>query len=124
MSPDAGDVVVVLGIAVEDALEMPSVHDEEIVETLRSDSPHETLSVGVRVWRSERCLADLGTFRSKDLVEGGHVLRVTVADETIGLDALVDDVTGHVPGLLGDPGRIGMGGDSGDPDPSSMKNRT
>ena len=113
--------VVVPGVAAEDALEMSCVHDEEMIQALGTDRPHEPFGVGVGVRGPKRCLEDLGTFRSKDLVEAGHVLRVAVADEELGRDALVNDVTCHVPGLLGDPGRMGMGGDAGDPDPSAAE---
>ena len=113
--------VVVPGIAAEDSFEMPRVHDEEMIETLGPDRPHEALGVGVRIRGPKRSLQNLGTFRSEDLVEAGHVLRVAVANEEAGRDALVDNVTGDVPGLLGDPARMGMGGDAGDPDPSAAE---
>ena len=113
--------VVVPGVAAQDALEVPCVHDKEMVEALGSDGSHKPLGVGIRIRRPEWRLEDTGTFRSKDLIEAGDVLGVPVADEILGLDALVDDVTGHVPGLLGDPGRMGMGGDAGDPDPSAAE---
>ena len=82
---------------------MPCIHNEQMIQTLRTDRPHESLGVGIRVRRPERGFQDLRTFRPKDLVETGHVLGVAIADEELGLDFLVDNVTGHIPGLLGDP---------------------
>ena len=40
---------------------MPCIHDEEMVEALRSDRPHEPLGIGVCVRGPERGLEDLGT---------------------------------------------------------------
>src|ERR1019366_965842 len=67
----------------------------------------------------ERRLEDLGTLGPKDLVEVRHVLRVTVADQELDVDLRVGDVTSHVPGLLGDPARMGVGGHAGNPDSSA-----
>jgi hypothetical protein len=119
--------VVVPDVAAKDTLEMPCVHDQEMVEALGSDRPHEPLGVGVRVRGPERSLQDLGTLRSKDLVEAGHVLRVAVADEELGRDpsSTMSPVTFLACWVT--HARMGVGGDAGDPHlrrPSSMKNRT
>ena len=111
--------VVVPGVAAKDALEMPCIDDEEMIEALRSDGPDRPFRVDVRVLRLKRSLDDSGLFRSKDLVEARHVLRVTVSDEELHIDSLVDDVTGHVPRLLGDPVSIGVGGNTGNPESSA-----
>ena len=111
--------VVVPGVAVKDALEMPCIDDEEMIEALGSDGPDESLGVGVGVRRPKRGSKDLGALGPEDLVEAGHVLRVTVSDEELHIDFLVDEVTGHVPRLLGDPVSIGVGGDTGNPESSA-----
>jgi hypothetical protein len=58
-----GVSVVVPGIAAEDSFEMLGVHDEEMIETLGPDRPHEALGVGVRIRGPKRSLQNLGTFR-------------------------------------------------------------
>jgi hypothetical protein len=120
--------VVVLGIASKDAFEVTGVDDEQMIQTLRPDRPHEPFCVGIRVGRPERCLEDLEAFGAKDLVEAGHVLRVAVTDEELWIDPSVGEDGGDVPRLLGDPGRVRVRSDPGDPDsllrPTSMKNKT
>ena len=118
-SPVWAMAVVVPGIAPKDALKMACIDDEKVIEALRSDGPDEPLRVGVRVRRPEWGSQDLGTFGPEDLVEARHVLRVSIVDKELDIDPLVDDVAGYVPRLLGDPVRIGMGGDASDPDPSA-----
>ncbi len=54
--------VVVPGVATKNPFEMPCVDDEEMIQALGSDSPHESLGIGIGVWRPERSLEDLGTF--------------------------------------------------------------
>ena len=71
-------LVVVPGVGAENVLEMSYAHDEEVVQALGSDRSHEPLGIGIRVWCSERSREDLGTLRSKDLVEATHVLRVAI----------------------------------------------
>jgi len=100
---------------------MSSIHDQELIEALRSDGPHELLRICVGVRCPERRLQDPGTLGAKDLVEASHVLRVTVPDEELDLDAGVFDVTGHVPALLRDPEGIRVRCDPRDPDPSSAQ---
>jgi hypothetical protein len=110
--------VVVPGIAPTDALEMPCIDDEEMIEALGSDGSHEPFRVGVGVRCPEGSLEDVGTLRPKDLVEVRYIFRIAVADE-LWIDPSVSEIAGDVPGLLGNPGRIGMGGDAGDPDSSA-----
>ncbi len=49
----------------------------------------------------------MGTFRLEDLVEACHVLRVAIADDELDVDYGINEVTGYVPCLLGDPGPLG-----------------
>jgi hypothetical protein len=48
---------------------MPSVYNEEVVETLGADSPDEALRISIRVRCSKWGQKDLGTPGSADLVE-------------------------------------------------------
>ena len=107
------------GIASKNALEMSCIDDEKVVEALGSDRPDEALRIGVRVRCPEWGSQDLGALGPKDLVKARHVFRVAVADKEPEVDPLVDDVAGHIPRLLCDPGPLGMSGDAGDPDPSA-----
>jgi hypothetical protein len=99
--------VVVPGVAAKDTLEMPCIDDQEMIEALRSDGSDESFRVGIGVRRPKRGSQNLGALGPEDLVEARHVFRVAVADEELGFDFFVDDVTGHVPRLLGDPVSIG-----------------
>ena len=60
---------------------MSFVHDQEVVETLGADRPHEPLGVSINIGRPERRLEDLGTPTGEHLVETPHVLRVAVSEE-------------------------------------------
>ena len=53
--------VVVAGVAARDALEVGFVHDQQVVEALRSDGAHEPFGEGVRIRCSKGGLEDLGT---------------------------------------------------------------
>jgi hypothetical protein len=111
--------VVVLGIDPKDVLEMACIDDEQMIKAFGPDGSDESFGVCIRVRRPEWGLQDLGTLGPKDLVEACHVLRVTVADQEPDVDPLVDQITRHVPGLLGDPGRVWVSGHAGNPDPSA-----
>jgi hypothetical protein len=73
-------VVVVGRVDAEDPYEVAAAEDQQPVETLGADSAHETLGVGVCLWRPDRRLDDLDAFAAEDLVEGGGELAVAVVD--------------------------------------------
>ena len=108
--------VVVTSIAAKDAFEVGFVHDQKVVEALRSNGAHEPFGKGIRIRGPERGPEDLGTLRREHFVETRHILRVTIAHEELCGGVSIGEVTGDVPGLLGDPRRIGMSGHPGDPD--------
>src|SRR3974390_2093141 len=112
--------IVVAGVAAQDALEMGFVHDHQVVQALRSDGAHEALGEGVRVRSPKGRLEDLGALGLEHSVEA-HVLGIPVADKEPGGDLCVGEVTGDVPGLLGDPSCIGVSGDPSDPDPPAAE---
>jgi hypothetical protein len=113
--------VVVAGVAAQDALEVGFVHDQQVVEALRPDGPHEPLNECVRVRGPEGCLEDLGALGLEHVVEARDVLGVPVADQDPGGDVGVGEVTGDIPCLLGDPQGIGVIGHPCYPDPSAAE---
>ncbi len=54
--------VVVAGVAAQHALEVGFVHDQQVVEALRSHRAHEPFGKGVRVRGSKGRPEDLGAF--------------------------------------------------------------
>jgi len=113
--------VVMAGVAAQDALEVGFVHDQQVVEALRPDRPHEPLGACVRVRGPEGCLEDLGALGLEHVVEARDVLGVPVADQEPGGDVGIGEVTGDVPGLLGDPQGIGVIGHPCYPYPSAAE---
>src|ERR1019366_10736182 len=76
---------------------------------------------GVRIRGPKWRLEDLGTFGPEYVVEAPHVLGVPVADQELGGDRCVGEITGDLSGLLGDPSCIGVSGHPGDPDPPAAE---
>jgi hypothetical protein len=98
--------VVVLDVLVEDTLEMVSPCDQQPIETLLAHAADETLGVGVRLWRPDRCADDADPLAAEHIVEGGAELAVAVVDEESRSLEQVGEA--EVAGLLGDPaaGRV------------------
>src|ERR1035438_5437067 len=113
--------VVVAGVAAQDAPEVGFGSDQQVGEALRPDRPHEPLGECVRVRGPDGCLEDLGALGLEHVVEARDVLGVPVADQEPGGDVGVGEVTGDVPGLLGDPQGIGVIGHPCYPDPSAAE---
>ena len=113
--------VVVTGVAAQDAFEVGFVHDQQVVQALRSHGAHEPFGEGVRIRGPIGRLEDLGTFSFEYFVEARHGLGVPVADQEPGGDLCVGEIAGDVPGLLVDPSFIGMCGHPGDPDPPAAE---
>ena len=106
--------VVVLEVLGDDAVQVPVVGDQDPVEALLADRLHHALCVGVRDGRADRREDDADTVGLEHGVEGGRELGVAVADQDP--DALEDVVDGQVPGLLGDPAAVRVGGGAGEVD--------
>ena len=113
--------VVVKGVATKDALEMPFVHNQEVIQALRSHGAHEPLSKGVGVRGPKGRHKDLGALGSEDFVEARHVLGVTIANQEPWGDVGIGEITGDVPRLLSDPCRVWMRCHTGDPDSPAAK---
>jgi hypothetical protein len=113
--------VVVAHIVAQDPLEVMCVHDQQVIEAFRSDCSYEALGVSVGIRGPKRCAQHPSTTPGEDGVEARDVLGVPVAEKELYLDALIVDVSRHVSRLLGDPGRVRMGCDPGDPDSSATE---
>jgi len=100
--------VVVPRIAAQDSFEMACIHDQEMIEALRSDRSHNPLGVGVGIrspkWRAQH----LSASAYEDSVEARHVLGVPIAEKELDCDPLVLEVAGDISRLLGDPARVGV----------------
>jgi hypothetical protein len=61
--------VVVAEIATKNPLQVARVEDQQVVEALRPDGPHEPLGVGIGIRGPKRSLQHLSTGSGKDGVE-------------------------------------------------------
>jgi hypothetical protein len=77
-----GPVAVVVGdIALQDGLEMAAPEDEDAIQALAAQRPHEPFRERVRKRCPDRCADDGGSLGDEDLIEGACVFRVAVPDE-------------------------------------------
>ena len=98
---------VVSDVSLEHSLEVPTTVDEDVVQALRANGPHEPLGECVRPRCADRRSDDVDALRAEHLVERSLELGVPVAKEEPNTrKPLVD---GKVPGLLSDPRRVGVG---------------
>src|SRR6266536_1804473 len=73
------------------------------------DGLHPSLGVSVRLRRPDRRSDDLCAFGAEYLVEATGELGVVVAEQEPGRHLPVVQIHRGVPGLLGNPGRVGLG---------------
>lgn len=109
-------VVVVGRVSAKYSFKVSSSEDEHPVEALDAYRPHPTLGHRVSLGRPYRGLDHRHILAVPDRIEGAAVLRIAVVDENLG----VRKAFFHhgVPGLLGDPGGVGVGGDTSDVNPT------
>ena len=104
-----GPVRVVMIDVVDDKLvELAAVPDDGAVEELASQGGDPAFGERVRHGSAHRCLEDLHTFGSEDLVEGVDELASAVAHECSGVGELVAVLEQQVPGGLGGPDAAGV----------------
>ena len=96
---------------------MPPTQDQRPVGALRPDDLDDPFGVGVGVRGPYRSQDHLGPLRAKDLIEGSDELGVAVVDEKPDSGGAIMKVQREVPGLLSDPGRVGMDGRGANVDP-------
>jgi hypothetical protein len=91
------------------ALEMTRVHDQQQVETLRSDSANEPFGDPIRFRYLNRRAKDSGALGLKHSVKAAREFAIVIAKQKAnGLRALSQGPR-HLPRLLGDPVPVGMG---------------
>jgi len=112
--------VVVAEVLDEQRLEMSSRDDEEVIEALLADGPHEPLGESVRPRRGDRGSKGLNPDGGKHRVESCGELGVAIADEEAEVTPGVLEVGRKVAGHLGHPGTVGVGGDTEQVHPSSV----
>jgi hypothetical protein len=112
--------VVVADVLGENDLEMSSRDNQQVIETVLSDGPHEPFGKGVRPRRGDRSLYGPDANRGEYRVEAAGELGIPVADEESKASPSPFEVGGEVAGHLGKPGTIGMGRDPEQVHPSSI----
>ena len=97
--------VVVLGVRVQDVLQVTPAEDQHLVEALSSNGADPTLRERVCPGCPDGRLHDAEALGTEDLVERPGELGVPVPDEELVLIEASGDR--QIPGLLGNPGRVG-----------------
>ena len=97
-------LVIVPDVVSKDCFEMMTAENERPVEALFPYGPYPPLRDRVRTRRSHRCLDHLYAFGGEHLVEAGGELRVAVSDQEPERPTLLGEISGEVPGNLGDKG--------------------
>ena len=100
--------VVMAEVLGEQRLEMSSRHDEEVIEALLADGPHEPLGESVRPRRGDRGSQGLSPDGGEHGVEDRGELGVAVADEEAEVTPGVLEVRRKVAGNLVTQGPLGL----------------
>src|SRR4051812_6777317 len=103
----------------EDVLEVAAAEDQQPVEAVAAGGAGEALGIGVGLRRPNRGADDADALAADDLVEGGAVLAVAVAEEIARAREEVGD--GEVACLLRDPGSSRVGGAAGEKDAAALE---
>jgi len=108
--------VVVVCEDAEDALKVPSVHDQEPVQALGRDGADEALGGRVRLRRPHRRPDDLDAFAGEDRVEVARERAIAIADQEAKRSSSLLERPGELARLLGDPWSGRVGGAAGEVD--------
>src|SRR6266542_425459 len=114
----APGLVVVPDVGPEGALKMLSPEDESPIQAFSPKRPHPSFAEGVGVRGPDRSEDDPPAFGPEHLIEGAGELGVPVVDQEPRGPSLILQSHGEVPGLLGDPSRVGVGRRSSQANPS------
>src|SRR2546422_11086075 len=90
----------------EHLFEVPAVHNQEPVETLRADGADETFGDRVRFRRLNRRADDLDPFATEDRIEVMGELAVAIADQEPQRGRAFGCRPGELTGLLTHPGAV------------------
>lgn len=102
--------VVVVDVFTENPAEMLLVEDDQPVERFVADGLDYSLAVSVGARPSVGSERDSSAFASENRVKLVGELGVAVVDEELSRLLEVAQLPAQVSGLLGDPGRVGVGG--------------
>ena len=105
----------------ENAVEMPSVQNEDAVEAVASECPDPTLGVGVRVRRTNWGADDPDALASEHGVEVEGELAVAIADQILEPAVLFPELHHQVAGLLCDPAAVRVLGGRDELDPPALE---
>jgi len=101
---------VVSDVRLEHSLEVPTTVDQDVVEALSAHGPHEPLRACVGPRCADRRSDDADALAAEHLIERSRELGVPFAKEEP--NTRKPFVDGEVPGLLGDPRRVGVRADA------------
>lgn len=102
--------VVMSDVFAKNAAEVALVEHDQPVERLVADGFNHALAVGVRPRSPVGSEGDLRALATEDLIAVVDELGVAVVDEEAHRPLELTQLPTLVSGLLGDPGRVGMGG--------------
>ena len=100
---------------------MSLTENQQPVEAFPAHRPHPALGNRVRSRCLERGAHDPHTCRAEHRVEGGREVGIPVVDQERRAPALVLAVPGQLPGLLSDPGGLGVLRAAGDEHPPRVE---
>src|SRR5689334_14801687 len=95
--------VVVMGVPIECATQMPFPEDEHAIGDLAADGADEPFRIGVGSWAARRDFAHGDASVGQDSVEGGGELPGPVTDHDLELVCLLTQVHEQVSGVLTEP---------------------
>ena len=99
--------VVVLDVGMEDGLEVASPEDEDAIEALTAQSTDKPLRERICFGSFNGSAEDPQSLGAEDLVEGGYVLGIAIADEEA--ERARVPACDEVARLLDRPGSVGIG---------------
>jgi hypothetical protein len=95
--------VVVLDKILEHCCKLALVEDRHPVQALPANGADETFGEGMGPWRPDRRADDPDALGSKDLVEAGRELGVSVPEQEPDRRGPIGEHEAQIPGLLSDP---------------------
>src|SRR6266568_1227691 len=101
-------LVVMIDVGPQGSLKMSSSEDERPIQAFGPKRPYPSFEKRVGVRGSDRGEDDPHALRAEHLVERAGELGVPVVDQEPRGESLLLEAHGQVPGLLGDPGRVGV----------------